>query len=148
MPRNHTRKLFHGVTDFFSEMNRMSEVMYGRTAEHTPRTELTAWAPLTDIKADGEDLVIRCELPGVDMADIDISFANGVLTISGNRDTADEDYYVEERFCGAFRRVISLPEGVGDEDIHATLRRGVLVITVDDGATASEPKKIQVAAAD
>lgn len=148
MARNRTRKLFHGVTDFFSEMNRMNEVMYGRTTEHAPRTEETAWAPLTDIRADGEDLIIRCELPGVDMEDIDIDFANGVLSISGERETDDEDYYVHERFCGVFRRTVGLPEGVGDDDIHATYRQGLLVITVTDGATASAPKKIRVSASE
>lgn len=144
MVRNQTKKLFHGVTDFFSEMNRMSDTMHGRT-EHEPRTRETAWAPLTDIRAEGEDLIIRCELPGVPMDNIDINFANGVLSITGERDTADHNYYVQERFFGAFRRVIGLPEGVGDDDIQATYRQGILVITVADGATAAEPKQIPIA---
>lgn len=146
MARNRTRKLFHGVTDFFSEMNRMNEVMYGRNSEHTPRTVETAWAPLTDIRAEGNDLIIRCELPGVPMGDIDISFENGVLAISGNRETKDDNYYVHERFSGAFRRTIGLPEGVGDDDIHASYRQGLLVITVTGGATASERKSIRISA--
>src|SRR5699024_6960786 len=146
MARNKTRKLFHGVTDFFSEMNRMNEVMYGRTSEHIPRTVETAWAPLTDIKADGEDLVIRCELPGVPLEEIDISFENGVLAITGTRETDDDNYYVHERFCGAFRRTIGLPEGVGDDDIHAAYRQGLLVITVSGGATASQRKAIRISA--
>lgn len=144
MVRNTTRKLFHGVNDFFSEMNQMSAVMHGRAPEHQPRTEETAWAPLTDIKAEGDDLVIRCDLPGVPLEEIDISFANGVLIISGERETADENYYVHERFYGAFRRTIGLPEGIGDDDIHATYRQGLLIVTVDGGATASAPKKIQI----
>lgn len=145
MVHKRTRQFFYGVTDFFSEMNRMNKAMYGRT-EHEPRTQETAWAPLTDIRADGDDLVIRCELPGVKMENIDISFTNGVLTVSGERQTADSDYYVQERFFGAFRRVIGLPEGIGDDDIQAAYRNGLLVITVVGGATASEPKKIRISA--
>ncbi|HET7269196.1 MAG TPA: Hsp20/alpha crystallin family protein [Oleiagrimonas sp.] len=141
--RKQARKLFHGVTDFFSEMNRMNKAMY-RRMEHTERTEETAWAPLTDIRADGNELVIRCELPGVEMSDIDISFAGGVLSITGTRQTADDQYYVQERFFGAFRRVIGLPEGVGDNDIQANLRHGVLVIRVSGGATTAKPKRIRL----
>src|SRR5699024_4668472 len=113
-------------------------------AEHEPRTRETAWAPLTDIRANGDDLVIRCELPGVKMQNIDLSFSGGVLTVSGERDTADNDYFVQERFFGAFRRVIGLPEGVGDDDIQASYRQGLLVITVVGGATAAEPKRIRI----
>lgn len=145
--RSQARRLFHGVTDFFSEMNRMNDTMYGR-AEQAPRTRETAWAPLTDIRADGDDLVIRCELPGVEMSDIDISFANGVLSITGERETADENYYVQERFYGAFRRLIGLPEGVGDDDIQASYRQGLLIIRITGGATASEPKQIRISADD
>lgn len=145
MARDQSRKsFFHGVTDFFSEMNRMSEIAHGRAPEHKARTEETAWAPLTDIRADGDDLVIRCELPGVSMDEIDVTFANGVLSISGERETADDNYYVHERFFGNFRRTIGLPEGVGDDDIHASYRQGLLVITVTGGATAAEPKKIEI----
>lgn len=144
--KRQAQTLFQGVTDFFSEMNRMSEVMHGRGSETQPRTEASAWAPLTDIKAHGKDLMICCELPGVDMEKISINFANGVLSISGKRETSDDDYYVHERFYGAFRRTVSLPEGVADQDIHAALRKGLLVITVKGGATAAAPKVIKISA--
>lgn len=141
------RNPFRGVTDFFSEMNRMNDEMYGRT-EHKPRTPATAWAPLTDILARGDDLVVRCEVPGVAREDIDVTFSNGVLAISGVRHTGDGEtswgYYVRERYYGAFRRAISLPEGVGDDDIEAAFDNGLLVVTVKGGATAAEPKRIQV----
>lgn len=139
-----TRSLFQGVTDFFSEMNRMSGVMHGRSYETQPRTEASAWAPLTDIKAHGSDLIICCELPGIEMKNIDISLANGVLTISGKRQTSDDEYYVRERFYGSFRRSISLPDGTGEKDIQATLSKGLLVITIHGAATAAEPKTIRI----
>lgn len=142
--KRQTRALFQGVTDFFSEMNRMSGVLHGRGVETQPRTESSAWAPLTDIKAHGQDLVICSELPGIVMDNIDISLANGVLSISGERQTSEDDYYVRERFFGKFRRAVSLPEGIGDKDIHAVLRKGLLVVTVKGGAAAAKPKAIQI----
>lgn len=144
--------LFRGVTDFFSERSRMTDVMYDRTNETEARTPATAWAPLTDILARDEDLVIRCEVPGVQVGDVDITFANGVLVICGHRYTEQgEDnwgYYVRERYYGAFRRSISLPEGVGDEDIEARFENGLLIVTVEGGATASAAKKINIARGD
>lgn len=144
MANDKSKKAFYGVTDFFSEMNRMTNVMYGREPEHKRRSAENAWAPLTDIRADGADLLVRLELPGVDMGNIDISFTNGMLVVSGNRQTADGHYYVHERFSGAFRRVISLPEGIGDNDIEAKLEQGLLIIRIAGGANASEPKKIKI----
>lgn len=142
--KRQTRALFQGVTDFFSEMNRMSGVLHGRGVETEPRTESSAWAPLTDIKAHGDDLVICCELPGIIMDNIDISLANGVLSISGERETSVDDYYVRERFFGKFRRTVSLPEGISDSDVHATLRKGLLVVTIKGGAAATKPKAIRI----
>lgn len=152
MAHKGNRNPFRGVTDFFSEMNRMTDEMYGRTSESKVRTPASAWAPLTDILARGDDLVVRCEVPGVEQKDVDITFSNGVLVISGRRETEQgEDnwgYYVRERYFGAFRRSISLPEGVGDEDIRAVFENGLLVVTVKGGATASEPKTIRISGGD
>lgn len=142
------KTLFHGVTDFFSEMNRMSDTVHGRTSETQQRTGASAWAPITDIKAQGTDLIICCEVPGINLEDITIGLINGVLSITGEREKSDDHYYVQERFFGTFRRTVRLPEGVADDDIHAALRKGLLVVTVTGAAATAEPKKIQIAAED
>ena len=121
MPDSHApRNPFEGVTDLFTELSRMRDVgTHGREPAHEDRqrTHASAWVPTTDIFAQGDGLVIRVELAGVDPADIDLRFANGVLTVSGDRspefgDDADEPtFYVRERFYGEFRRSITLPEG-------------------------------------
>lgn len=138
-----------GVTDFFSERSRMADVMFDRGNEADRRTAATAWAPLTDILAREDDLIIRCEVPGVDVDDVDINFTNGMLVISGNRYTEQgEDnwgYYVRERYYGAFRRVISLPEGTSEADIHARFDNGLLAITVSGAASAAtRTRKINI----
>ena len=79
------RNPFRGFVDNISEANRMREhwmTGYDPTAEE--RTHATAWVPTTDIYANPEgDLVIRCELAGITRDDLDITFSNGVLTVSG-----------------------------------------------------------------
>ncbi|MGH3994596.1 MAG: Hsp20/alpha crystallin family protein, partial [Pseudonocardiaceae bacterium] len=55
-----------------------------------------------------------------------------------------ENFYVQERHSGQFRRVISLPQGVRDEDVEAEFDEGVLEITVRNCAEAPGPKQIRV----
>ena len=144
------RNPFEGVTDFFSELSRMREVgAHGREHGHEDRrrTHASAWVPPTDIFARGDDLVIRVEVAGVRPDDVDITFAHGVLTVSGNRrteeDTGGEDsFYVRERFHGAFRRGITLPVGTDESQISATFADGLVEITVRGGVSAAEPRRI------
>jgi HSP20 family protein len=145
---------FRELFDHFAEMQRMRE--YSRhpgEAAGTPPAHDTAWVPATDIFASGEDLMIRCELAGVEPDDVEISLSRGVLLICGDRDPApnqsnEVNYYVHERRFGAFRRHITLPERVTEDDLHASLENGLLEIVVAGGAIADEGERIQVARRD
>lgn len=148
MGRN--RNPFRGFIDTISETNRMQQHwMTGEgTQEDQRRTHATAWVPSTDIFARQGDLIIRCELAGVTEEDIDVSITGGILMISGERknDTRDEDvgYYVRERSYGNFRRTMTLPEGVDEDQISATYENGMLEITIKDGANAAAPRRIKI----
>ena len=142
---------FEGVTDFFSEMSRMRSLGLHGGPEHglqdAERTHASAWVPVTDIFASGDDLVIRAELAGVDPDDVDIGFVQGVLTISGTRrselDHDDEVvFYIRERFYGEFRRAITLPDGTQPEQITATFDDGLVEITVRDGVSGPDSTRI------
>jgi HSP20 family protein len=147
--------LFHGIVDSISEWNRMREVGSGRVGPETrqedrQRTLATAWVPTTDIFAKGDDLVVRVSLSGVDREDVRITLSNSVLTVSGERRSElDEDddvnFYVRERYYGAFRRSITLPAGINEDAISADFENGLLEVTVRGGATAApEPRRIQI----
>ena len=62
--------------------------------------------------------MIRAELPGVKLEDVDITLQNGVLTISGEHKVEQEEerggYHVRERRYGSFRRSMTLPEGTDE----------------------------------
>ena len=154
MNREHSN-LFHGIVDSISEWNRMREVGSGRGGPETrqedrQRTLATAWVPTTDIFAKGDDLVVRVSLSGVDREDVRITLSNSVLTVSGERRSElDEDddvnFYVRERYYGAFRRSITLPAGINEDAISADFENGLLEVTVRGGATAApEPRRIQI----
>ena len=130
-----------------SEMTRMREYAEGGGgAEDQRRTHATAWVPTADIFAKGEDLVIRCELAGVERVDVEVSLAGGVLTIDGERKGEPEDvsYYSRERYYGRFRRTMTLPEGVKGDRVTADFENGLLEVTVRGAADYPEPERIQI----
>jgi HSP20 family protein len=140
---------FHGLFDTVAELNRMRE--FWRAGVDPPqeeRTHATAWIPRMDIFAEGDDLVIRCELAGVPREDVDISFDHGTLTVYGERTGAPEEettYFVRERHYGSFRRTINLPDGTEPGSVSATLEEGLLEIRVAGaGAPRREPERIEI----
>ncbi len=99
------------------------------------------------VQEDG-DLVVRAELPGVKLEDVDMTVHRGVLTISGKREEQSEEerggYLVRERRSGSFRRSLQLPEGVDEDSIHARFENGILEVTIKGAAAAQGPKRIVV----
>jgi HSP20 family protein len=140
---------FHGLFDTVAELNRMREFWRaGIDQPHEERTHATAWIPRMDIFAQGDDLVIRCELAGVPRDDVDISLDHDTLTIFGERTGApqeDTTYYARERHYGSFRRTINLPEGTERGSVAASLEDGLLEITVAGACAARrEPDRIDI----
>jgi HSP20 family protein len=141
---------FEGVTDFFSELARIRDLgVHGREHVHEQRerTHASAWVPPTDIFARGGDLVIRVEVAGVPPDDVEVTFCDGVLTVSGTRDTGEgaggeEAFYVRERFSGAFRRAVTLPAGTDEGRISAEFEHGLVEITVRDAVARREATRI------
>ena len=140
---------FRGFLDMASEMNRMRHIGsygYESSQEGQERTHANAWVPNADVFARGRDLVVRMELAGVAPEKIDVSFHQGTLTVSGERekDVEDVSFYVHERFYGVFRRSMTLPAGIDDDDITAEFENGLVEITVEGGAATAEPRRIEV----
>jgi HSP20 family protein len=143
------RSPFAGVHDFFTELSRIREtgLGYRQGSEERERTEATAWVPASDIFARGRDLVIRVEAAGVAPDDVVITFAQGILTVSGVRrtelgsDSADP-FYIRERPYGAFRRAVTLPSGTDDDQIEAEIRDGLVEITVRGGCSGAQARRI------
>ena len=106
---------------------------------------------LHDIKVeefiDGEDFVIRAEMPGIEPDDIEISVDKGRLTMRAEREQrteSDDDGYRSEFRYGAFARILTLPGGANVEDISATCSGGVLEIRVPTEKAEETPRMIPV----
>jgi len=92
---------------------------------------------------------LNVELPGLEEKDIEIEFADGVLTVSGEKregsDKKEDGYLVSERRYGSFRRQLALPADVDPEAIDATFRNGVLKLAMKkDEQAATRTKKIKI----
>ncbi|GHD25976.1 hypothetical protein GCM10007147_23610 [Nocardiopsis kunsanensis] len=150
MARRKFSNPFHGVADMITEMNRMSDSISAietTQAGERERGFADAWSPATDILAKGTDLIVRCELPGIYDKDVAVSLANGVLVISGERHREEDEsaqYYTSERFMGSFRREISLPEGIEEDDIEAAYGDGLLEVVVHGAAHTGGPQEITI----
>lgn len=105
--------------------------------------------PVVDIHDKGKNLVIKAELPGMDMKDVHIYIHDKVLTIRGEKKQEKEEKSHRslrvERSYGSFYREIELPCLVEDEKIHAEYKHGVLKITLPKcSKVLEETKRIDV----
>lgn len=141
---------YRGFRDVRSEMEQMFEEVFGSLGRLPGRraTQAAEWTPAIDVLSREGDLVVRAELPGVKQEEVDVTVQNGVLTISGEQKAEREEerggYYVKERRRGAFRRSLTLPESVEEDDIRARFEDGVLEVTVAGAAAVREPKRIEI----
>jgi len=147
-----SRMPFRGLVDTFAELNRIHESWRHPgpgEGDREVRQHSASWVPTTDIFARRDDVVIRCELAGVDRNDVELSFAAGTLVIWGERADAphqdgDVEYYVRERRYGPFSRTINFPEGIDTSRIGATFEDGLLEITVRGAAAGQEVEEIPI----
>ncbi|WP_214370727.1 Hsp20/alpha crystallin family protein [Pseudonocardia sp. H11422] len=100
---------------------------------------------------DGDALVVRAEIPGVDPdRDIELSVSDGMLQIKAERRTEEKTetkgYERRELRYGSFRRALPLPPGVSESDVTATYRDGILEvrIPVPEPPAEQEPRKIAI----
>ena len=99
---------------------------------------------------DGDALVVRAELPGIDPDhDVELSVTDGVLHIEAHREEKsehkDKDGYRSEFRYGSFSRSIPLPAGADEREVKASYHDGVLEVRVPSPtASKSETTKIPV----
>jgi HSP20 family protein len=108
---------------------------------------LTTWAPAVDIYEGENELVVKADLPDVNLADLDIRVENNILTIRGERKfeqkTDQKNYLRVERAYGWFARSFALANTVNTDAIKADYKDGVLTLSIPKREEA-KPKQIKV----
>jgi HSP20 family protein len=127
------------------ELRRSVERAY--RGEEAAFEQVGGW-PRVSLWDEGRALVLRADVPGLTEKDVDLQLTQEVLTVSGERKSdAPEGYSVhrQERAPARFSRSFTLPTKVEGERISATLKDGVLTVTMPK-TPESQPRQIAVKA--
>jgi len=105
------------------------------------------WSPAVDIFETEDELVLKADVPEVELKDIDVRVENQTLTLSGERKFEKEDatkgYHRIERAYGQFTRTFTLPSTVDTEQVAAEYHNGVLTVKLPKKA-AAKPRQVKI----
>jgi HSP20 family protein len=103
-------------------------------ASQSAVTKSSAWTPSVDLQEKTDRFVLRADVPGVALKDIEIFAEDGTLTLRGVRPVRErlnsDGFEHIERAAGAFLRRITLPDSARPEAIKARYVDGVLEIEI------------------
>jgi HSP20 family protein len=105
------------------------------------------WSPAVDIYETENELVLKADVPDVDLKGIDVRVENQTLTISGERkfeqENSSKGYHRIERSYGSFVRSFAVPNSFDTDKIGAGFKNGVLTVTLPKKETA-KPRQVKV----
>jgi len=135
-------QVFRPVRDLFKLSDELDRFMWGLNRFEDEETSSGAWAPAVDIAEDKDALTLHAELPGLKREDVKINVRDGVLTLRGERKFEEEkkkdNYFKVERSYGMFARSFTLPTSVDASKIQASMKDGVLEVTIPKKPEAKE----------
>lgn len=111
------------------------------------QTPMSGKLPVIDIIEEGDKIIIKADLPGMEKKDISVTLADDMLTIKGERSSEKEEkkknYFRQERHFGKFQRTFRLPAEIKSEKVDAVFDKGVLQITLPK-SEAQKNKEITI----
>jgi HSP20 family protein len=136
--------------DMFAEMDRLQrEMQQAFDLSPTIRGFGRNGFPALNVGGTPQAIEVYAFAPGIDPATLEVHLERGLLTIAGERKSALPEagskaaVHINERFEGAFRRVLTLPDDADPDAVSAKLRDGVLRITIQRRASA-QPRRIAI----
>ena len=125
-----------GLRLFQDSMNRFFSEPNGRP-----------WVPAVDIQETDHELIVKADVPDMEMKDIDVRLENGTLTLRGERKfeakKTEGGWHRLERSYGSFERAFTLPDTVNPEGVKADYKNGVLTVMLPKKEIA-KPRQIKV----
>ena len=144
MKTNHT-----GVArpqPYESGIDRMLEE-FTRDLGFNPQHGEPAFQPSLDVSESESAWLVRTDLPGVELADVEVSVTGNVLTIRGEKKSEREEKKEQRRYVertyGSFSRSLRLPADADAEHVDASFKDGVLTIRLPK-VEAAKPRAIAV----
>jgi HSP20 family protein len=105
-----------------------NEVAHGRPVGFVGSLK---WKPPTDVYETDEAVVVHMDIAGMHAGDFNVSLAEGILTISGERLPRREGkrhYHAMEIQIGPFERRLRIPAPVDPDSVHASYEAGFLEV--------------------
>jgi HSP20 family protein len=129
-------------------VNRMfDEVLDRSEAPGADRVRPGDWKPALDLFDDGEQYVLRADLPGVTPGEVDIRVEEDRLELSGERRSDREIYLRMERPSGRFSARVALPPSVDRQRVRARHQNGVLEILLPKRQREGTPSRVEIVGA-
>lgn len=114
-----------------------------------PTLRFATSGPAADLYETDDGFTLKMNLPGYDLADIDVNLEQGVLLVSGSREgEMDEEkgtYHMRERSWGRFNRSFTVPHKIDPKAVQAEFANGVLIVNLPKAAEA-RARRIEVKA--
>ena len=100
-----------------------------------------------DVYEEGDSVIVKADLPGVDPDNVDINVTEDTVTIQAEKKEEIEekkrDYLRKERRYGAFARTLALPTQVVPDKAEAQFEKGTLTLTMPKAAP-EKSKQVKV----
>ncbi len=142
------------VVSPFAEMEKLFEDFWRRPSSLLGWPEMRVAerfeiSPSVDIYEEGNELVLKADLPGITKDEVEINVTDNVLTLTGEKKKEEkverENYFRYERSHGSFCRRFHLPDGIDTEKIKAHYKEGVLEVRLPKTEEAKQKtKKISI----
>lgn len=130
----------------FNRLREEMDRLFGSLVPTQPNSwfDVAAYPPV-NVWENGEAIFVEAEVPGLALEDLELSVHGDALTIGGERKVpvTEAAYHRRERGNGKFRRVLRLPVPIDQDKIDASLKEGVLLLTLPK-APEARPRKIAV----
>ncbi len=131
-PKKYFAELSEEMGPVAAHIKRASEDYHGKDAadlQDERDGQLTI-----DVYQTPHAIVVESPIAGVNSDDIDISITSESVTIRGHRErmhmVSDDNYFYQECYWGRFSRSVILPEEIDADNAEATIKNGVLKITM------------------
>lgn len=131
----------------FDDLDRVFDNFFrnAMTNVHLPSAAALTSVPVRmNISETDKAYTVTAELPGLEQKDIELTLDEGLLTISGEKSEESEEegktFHRVERSYGKFTRTLQLPADADENGITASMKNGVLSVTV---AKMAKPEKTQ-----
>ena len=104
------------------------------------------WTPAVEMEETDKELILKAEIPGIDVKDLEVEVGEDRVTISGEHkeekrtEDKEKNYFHSEFHYGQFHRVIPLPMHIKTDEIKSDFKHGILTLTLPKVEAA--PKKV------